>query len=91
MKIVLAPLALALAALAHAEDRPPDWSFAISAYGYAVPDSEDFVNPGFTADRGRLHLEARYNYEALDTASVWGGANFSTGGRTTICQLRQIC
>jgi hypothetical protein len=26
-----------------------------------------------------LHLEARYNYEGLDTASVWVGYNFSVG------------
>jgi hypothetical protein len=71
-------LALLSATIADAEE-PQAWSFAVSAYGYDVPDSDDFVNPGFTADRGRLHLEARYNYEALDTASVWGGANFSTG------------
>jgi hypothetical protein len=29
------------------------------------------VQPTITADRDWLHLEARYNYEALDTGSVW--------------------
>jgi hypothetical protein len=68
---------LLFATIVRAEE--PSWSFTLSAYGYDAPDSEDYVNPGFTADHGRLHLEARYNYEALDTASVWGGANFSVG------------
>ena len=61
---------------------PPDadeeaWSFSASAYTYAVPDDSNYVQPTFTADRGWLHLEARYNYEALDTGSAWIGYNFS--------------
>jgi hypothetical protein len=44
-----------------------------------VPDSGNYVQPTFTADRGGLHLEARYNYEALDTGSAWVGWNFSGG------------
>ena len=55
------------------------WSFSASAYTYFVPDDRDFVQPTFTADRGSLHLEARYNYEALDTGSAWVGYNFSGG------------
>jgi len=55
------------------------WSFSASAYTYIVPDSRDYVQPTFTADRGWLHLEARYNYEGLDTGSAWVGYNFSGG------------
>jgi hypothetical protein len=55
------------------------WSFSVSAYTYIVPDSREYVQPTFTADRGWLHLEARYNYEALDTGSAWIGYNFSGG------------
>ena len=55
------------------------WSFSLSAATYVVPDSHDYVQPTFTADRGWLHLEARYNYEDLDTGSVWVGYNFSGG------------
>ena len=55
------------------------WSFSVSAYTYIVPDSRDYVQPTITADRGWLHLEARYNYEALDTGSAWIGYNFSVG------------
>ena len=57
------------------------WSLSASAYTYIVPDSRDYVQPTFSADRGWLHLEARYNYEALDTGSAWLGYNFS-GGET---------
>jgi hypothetical protein len=59
------------------------WSFSASAYGYLVPDSRDYINPNFTADHGWLHLEARYNYEALETGSLWVGYNFSTGETLT--------
>lgn len=57
----------------------PVWSFSVSAYGYVVPDDTDYVQPTFTADRGALHLEARYNYEDLDTGSVWVGTNLAMG------------
>ena len=55
------------------------WSFSISAYTYFVPDDHEYVQPTITADRGWLHLEARYNYENLDTGSAWVGYNFSGG------------
>jgi len=55
------------------------WSFSLSAYTYIVPDDRDYAQPTFTADRDWLHLEARYNYEALETGSAWVGYNFSGG------------
>jgi hypothetical protein len=55
------------------------WSFSISAYTYIVPDSREYVQPTVMADRDWLHLEARYNYEALDTGSAWIGYNFGGG------------
>jgi len=55
------------------------WAFSASAYTYFPPDSDNYVQPTIRADRGWLHLEARYNYEALDTGSVWVGYNFSVG------------
>ena len=57
------------------------WSFSVSASIYLVPDDREYVQPTITADRGWLHMEARYNYEALDTGSAWVGYNFS-GGKT---------
>jgi hypothetical protein len=55
------------------------WSFNASVYTYFLPDDSNYANPNFTADRGWLHLEARYNYEALDTGSLWVGYNYSGG------------
>ena len=55
------------------------WSFSLSAATYVVPNNQDYVQPTFTADRGWLHLEARYNYEDLETGSAWVGYNFSGG------------
>ena len=56
------------------------WTFDASANFYVLPDERDYLQPTFAADRGRLHMEARYNYEDLETGSLWLGANFSGGG-----------
>ena len=55
------------------------WAFSLTADGYIVPHRSFYVNPNFTADRGWLHLEARYNYEDQETGSLWVGYNFSYG------------
>ncbi len=45
-----------------------------------LPDERNYAQPTVTADHaGGLHLEARYNYEDLDTGSVWVGYTFSGG------------
>ena len=62
----------------------PAWSFSASAYGYLIPGEHDYVQPTFTADHDWLHLEARYNYEALDTGSAWIGYNFSFGDKLSL-------
>lgn len=56
-----------------------DWDFSLSTYTYLAQHGRDYANPNLIADREWLHLEARYNYEALKTGSVWLGYNFSTG------------
>lgn len=60
------------------------WSFSASAYTYFVPDDRDYVQPTLTADHGWLHLEARYNYEALDTSSLWIGYNLAVGDKLAL-------
>ena len=69
--------------LAAAQAPPPTtapaWTFSAAAFIYFLPDETNYVQPTVTADRARLHLEARFNYEARDTASVWAGVNFSGG------------
>jgi len=64
----------------------PEWSFFASAYVYVVPDAPNYVQPTLTADREHLHLEARYNYEAHKTGSIWAGYNLS-GGSTVEWEL----
>ena len=62
----------------------PAWEFSLSAYTYIVEDDRDYVQPTLTADLDWLHLEARYNYEDLDTGSIWAGFNFSFGEDVTL-------
>lgn len=59
------------------------WDFAASVSLYDIPDSDDYLQPSFTADRQGLHLEARYNYEAPETASLWVGHNWDGGSQVT--------
>ncbi len=56
------------------------WSGYLAAYAYFPPSNRDYVQPTLSADRGSLHFEARYNYEARDTGSAWVGYNTSGGG-----------
>jgi len=60
------------------------WEFNLSVSGYIVPQGQSYVNPTFMADRGKLHLEGRYNYEAQRTGSLWGGYNFKVGEKVVL-------
>jgi hypothetical protein len=60
------------------------WEFSLSAATYVVRGARDFVNPNFTADHGWFHLEARGNYEAFKTGSLWLGYNFSFGDKLAV-------
>ena len=64
---------------ADTEKSDTKWEFSLSTFTFLAQHARDYANPNFTADRDWLHLEARYNYEELKTASVWLGWNFSTG------------
>ena len=55
------------------------WSFSALRLHLHRARRPRYVQPTVTADRDWLHLEARYNYEALDTGSAWVGYNFSGG------------
>ena len=72
-------LAGASAAAQTPASPPPAWTFSASGYTYILPDEPNYLQPTVTADRRRLHLEARFNYEARDTGSIWAGVNFSGG------------
>ena len=67
------------ASAAPPETAGRQWSFSFTADGYVVPQDQSYISPTFTADHQWLHLEARYNYEDLETGSLWVGYNFSAG------------
>ncbi|HEY1251454.1 MAG TPA: hypothetical protein VGH97_09710 [Thermoanaerobaculia bacterium] len=86
-------LLLLLAVHANAQPVPPasipsdatahEWAFSLTGVGNFVPQDVDYGYGTFTADRSALHLEARYNYEAIETGSLWFGANFEFGKTVT--------
>jgi len=71
-------------AAASAEAGESEWAFSVFAYAYLVPDDDDFLQPTVTADRGKLHLEARYNYEDSNTGSLWVGYSLTVDGEVTL-------
>jgi hypothetical protein len=64
------------------QDEP--WSYAASASFYLIEGESDYAQPTITADRGRLHLEARFNYEDLGTGSAWLGCNLAVGEKLVL-------
>jgi hypothetical protein len=48
-------------------------------YGFVVPEQDNFAIADAWVDIRGLHIEGRYNYEALHTGSVFVGANMSAG------------
>jgi hypothetical protein len=64
---------------APAGEEKAGWEFNASVYGFFLPEDRDYGQPTVIADRGPLHLEARYNYEGLDTGSAWVGWNVGVG------------
>lgn len=76
--IILVLLSLSVA-YAQEETSASDWEFSTDVNFYLIPD-EFFVLPVFRADKNKLHMEARYNYEDLETFSGWIGYNFNGGG-----------
>ena len=79
-RLLLAALVLAPPAAVAADDA---WEFNLAGGLYVLPHESDFVQPTLRADRGRLHLEARYNYEDRNSASFFAGANFEWGEKVT--------
>lgn len=60
-------------------DRPNAWSSTITINNYAFSDAL-IINPVVTADWKKLHLEGRYNYEDVQTLSLFAGYTIGTGG-----------
>jgi hypothetical protein len=59
------------------------WAYSATGMYYSFRDQDDFTLAVATADRGPLHIEARYNYEAIDSGSLFAGWKFSGGEKLT--------
>jgi hypothetical protein len=80
MLLVAAACSVPLAAQTEASTTTGrSWDFNASLSGYLIEDGQSYVSPTFSGDRGALHLEARYNYEAQQTGSLWAGYNLKAG------------
>ncbi|MGH9148101.1 MAG: hypothetical protein ACRD1Q_15425 [Vicinamibacterales bacterium] len=62
---------------------PRAWSVDVTVGSYFVPD-DWYMQPTVIANRGRLHLESRYNYEDRESLSVFAGVNLEFGDKVTI-------
>lgn len=70
--------------------RAPAWAFALTAYPtLAAGTDNNYTSAVATADRGPLHLEARYSYEAVDSRSAFVGWTFS-GGETLTWEITPL-
>ena len=66
------------------ETAESEWECSLSTSTYFVQNGRDYANPNLVVDRDWLHLEARYNYEAIKTGSLWLGYNFSFGKKLVL-------
>ena len=83
-RVSAAALAWALVPAAVAAAEPdakgePETTLALTGFYYAMRDQPDFGVGVASLNRGSLHLEARYNYEARDAGSVFAGWKFAGG------------
>ena len=67
----------------------PSWEFGITAYPTFVRGGDNYTSAIAVADRGPLHLEARYNYESHGARSAFVGWTFS-GGDTLTWELTPL-
>lgn len=61
----------------------PAWEGAVTVYPTSVRGGENYAPVVAVADRGPLHLEARYSYESIASRSAFAGWTFSGGGTVT--------
>jgi hypothetical protein len=78
--IVFACTFISVFAQTDTTKKPAGWLFNAAASFYFIPH-DFFVLPVFRADKNKLHLEVRYNYEDRQTFSGWIGYNFEGGNK----------
>jgi hypothetical protein len=59
-----------------ADSSKSKWAFSASAYYYFIPEDKNTLTLIGGADYKKLHLEARYNYEDMNTVSAFAGWRF---------------
>jgi len=69
---------LVFIAYAQESSNEKQWNFTTDINFYFIPN-DFFVLPVIKADKNKLHLEARYNYEDMQTFSGWAGYNLNGG------------
>ncbi|ULQ57155.1 hypothetical protein KJS94_02950 [Flavihumibacter rivuli] len=69
---------LSIANAQQADSSGKGWEVEAAALWYIIPDDQ-FILPIVKADKGRLHLESRYNYEDRNTISFFAGYNINGG------------
>lgn len=76
---------------AVAPSKPADaWNFSAYLDGYMELGEEGYLVPTVFAERGPVHLEARYNYEDFNTASLFFGWTFQLGNEDTLLKVRPM-
>jgi hypothetical protein len=65
-------------------DKEPAATATVTGYYYKMRDQPDFGVGVASLDRGSLHLEARYNYEARDAGSAFVGWKFAGGDTVSV-------
>lgn len=77
---LLCPLSAPARELTSTEEKSKSrWSFELEGLYFALRGDTDYALFLAHADRGPLHLEARYNYEDLHTGSAFVGWNLGVG------------
>ncbi len=61
----------------------PGWAYSFTASYNVVRNQNDFAGAVLSSEKGPFHLEARYNYEALHSGSLFAGWKFSGGEKIT--------
>jgi len=62
-----------------ADEGERSWTASATAYAYFVPEAPDFVMLIVPVQIGRVHVEARYDYEALHSGSGFVGLDAEWG------------
>jgi hypothetical protein len=82
---MIATVAAALAG-AQAHQRPP-WKLELELNGFFQLGESTHLAPTASFDHGPLHLEGRYNYEDLETGTLFVGWGFRWGGDETFVRV----